>query len=99
MLPTNVGQVTPPKDWGESLVDVFSQLEEQFAWATGAPLRGVNCYQTDGGWLLVLKTFSTQRGALVAFYGGAKLADCVEQMHYDLFHNPGITWKTDKYAK
>jgi len=86
-------------DWGNSFEESLSQLEEQFAWATGAPLRGLNCYQTEGGWLLVVKTLSQQRGALVAFYGGATLAQCASQLHYDLYHNPGITWKQDKYAK
>lgn len=88
-----------PADWERSFVDSMAQLQQQFAWATGAPLRGMNAYATDGGWLLVVKTFSQQRGALVAFYGGESLATCAEQLTYDLYHNPGITWKQDKYAK
>lgn len=89
----------PPKDWDDTFVDGMAQLEEQFAWATNAPLRGFNAYKTDGGWLLVVKTLSLQRGALVSFYGSDTLAGCVEQLVYDLRHNPGITWKPDKYSK
>lgn len=88
-----------PADWGTSFVESLGQLEEQFAWATNAPLRGINAYRTEGGWLLVVKTASVQRGALVCFYGGETLAACAEQLHYDLFHNPGMTWKADRYAK
>lgn len=88
-----------PADWERSFVDAMAQLEEQFAWATNAPLRGLNAYKTEGGWLLVVKTSSLQRGALVSFYGGESLASCAEQLVYDLYHNPGITWKSDKYAK
>lgn len=87
------------ENWTEDLVSVFQQMEEQFAWATNAPLNGLNAYKTDGGWLLIVKTRSVQRGALVSFYGGATLGDCVEQLAYDLHHNPGVTWKADKYGK
>ena len=88
-----------PQDWTENFVRVMEELEQEFAWATTAPLKGLNLYQTDGGWLLVVKTLSTQRGALVAFYGGASPGDCASNLAYDLHHNPGITWKQDKYAK
>src|SRR3546814_9795593 len=60
-----------PKEWTESFVDVMGQLVQEFAWSTNAPLTGFNLYRTDGGWLLVIKTVSLQRGALVAFFGGA----------------------------
>lgn len=98
-LPSNLGQATAPNDWAQSFEEGMAQLEEQFSWATGAPLRGLNAYKTEGGWLLVVKTASVQRGALVSFYGGERLADCASQLIYDLYHNPGITWKVDKYAK
>jgi hypothetical protein len=86
-----------PDDWAKSFTDVMARLTEEFAWATNAPLTGLNCYQTEGGWLMVIKTRSVQRGALVAFYGGADLGACAEQVAYDMHHNPGITWKPDKY--
>lgn len=86
-------------DFEKTFPDAIATLTEEFAWGTGADLRGFNLYKTDGGWLLVLKTLSLQRGALVSFYGGATAVDCVEQLMYDLHHAPGITWKADKYAK
>lgn len=89
----------PPRDWTEDFERVFGELEDQFAWATTAPLQGMNMYKTEGGWLLVVKTKSASRGALVCFYGGATLGDCASQLAYDFHHNPGITWKPDKYAK
>jgi len=88
-----------PKEWTESFVDVMAQLTQEFAWSTNAPLQGLNLYRTEGGWLLVVKTLSLQRGALVAFYGGADPGSCAEQLAYDMHHNPGVTWKQDKYAK
>jgi len=88
-----------PKEWTESFVDVMAMMPEEFAFATNAPLIGLNLYKSEGGWLMVVKTRSVQRGALVSFYGGAKPGDCAEQLAYDLHHNPGITWKQDKYAK
>jgi hypothetical protein len=87
------------KDFEETFADVIGQLEQEFAWGTGAELRGFNLYKTEGGWLLVLKTLSQQRGRLVAFYGGATAVQCCEQLMYDLHHAPGVTWKQDKYAK
>jgi hypothetical protein len=88
-----------PNDWAKCMADSLTDLEQQFAWATNAPLKGFNCYKTEGGWLLVIKTASVQRGALVAFYGGATVGDCVDQLVYDMFHEPGIRWKGDKYPK
>lgn len=86
-----------PADWLDSFVDVMERLEEEFAYGSNAPLQGLNLYKTEGGWLMVVKTRSVQRGALVAFFGGADPGACAAQLAYDLHHNPGITWKPDKY--
>lgn len=88
---------------GKDFVDTFpatvATLQEEFAWGAGCELRGFNLYRTEGGWLLVVKTASVQRGALVAFYGAATASDACEALMYDLHHAPGITWKADKWAK
>lgn len=83
----------------EDLGDIWAGFEENFAWGTGAALQGFNAYRTEGGWMLVLKVNSVQRGALVAFYSAQTMADVMSNLMYDLNHNPGITWKKDKYAK
>lgn len=73
-------------------------LVEALAADSGAPINGVKFHRTEGGWLLVVKTTSASRGALVCFYGGQTIEDCFEQLIYDVYHKPGIKWKADKYA-
>jgi len=73
-------------------------LVEALAADTGAPINGMKIHRTEGGWLLVVKTVSKSRGALVCFYGGATIEDCYEQLLYDVYHQPGVKWRADKYA-
>lgn len=74
-------------------------IVEEVAYATGAPLRGLNFQRTDGGWLLVVKTLSHQRGALVAFFGGETPEDCLALFLSTANSQPGVNWKPDRYAK
>lgn len=81
----------------EALTAVMETLGEHFAYETGAPLMGFTCNKVDGGWLLIVRTKSVQRGRLVAFFGGATLADCWEHLWQVVNTNPGINWKPDKF--
>lgn len=71
--------------------------EQEFAYYTGAPLLGMNFTAGEGGWLLVIKTNSVQRGRLVAFFGGKTPADCLEGLLTAMNTMPGISWRPDKY--
>jgi len=88
-----------PKEWVESFPGQVQQLLEEFAYAVGGPLTGFNLHPGQEGWMLVIKTRSVQRGALVAFYAAYSPEACVANLLYDLHHSPGITWSSDKYAK
>lgn len=74
-------------------------LMEELCADSGAPVREVKWVAGSDGWLLVLKAVSRSRGALVCFYGGRTVEDCVEAVVYDLYHKPGLKWKKDRYAK
>lgn len=86
-----------PKSVQDYTVACMQGIVEEFAWHTNAPLRGLNFQKTDGGWLLVVKTYSVQRGALVAFCGGATPADALQNMWNQVNTREGLGWKEDKY--
>jgi hypothetical protein len=82
----------------QNVTAALSGIEQEIAYAYGFPLRGLNLHRTEGGWLLVIKTQSVQRGALVAFFGGRSIEDCVAAMFDQLNTKQGITWKPDRFA-
>jgi len=72
-------------------------IVEEVAWLTGAPLRGMNFKKREGDWLLVVKSYSAQRGGVVSFFSGSSPEDCLENFFYAGSHRPGVTWVEDLY--
>jgi len=72
-------------------------IVEEVAWLTGAPLRGMNFKKREEDWLLVVKSYSAQRGGVVSFFSGSSPEDCLENFFYAGSHRPGVTWVEDLY--
>jgi hypothetical protein len=84
--------------WEKAAGIYYEGIEQDFAWMAGCPFRGFTLKPMEGGWLLVIRTASVRRGALVAFYGGHTPRDCWEQFVTACKTKPGVNWKEDKYA-
>lgn len=85
------------KKWVDSGEEWFIGIPQEFSWYAGAPFEGMTLNRTEGGWLLVIRTRSVQRGRLVAFFGGRTPADCYGGLRAAMETKTGINWKKDKY--
>lgn len=93
------GSKGTPFDWMNSEAgNLLQRLYDEICILSGAPVTAVKFKKTEGGWLLVLNAVSQQRGALVCFYAGETVGDCVDALAYDLTHKPGVKWKPDRYG-
>lgn len=92
-------ETPPPYSWLASDSGDFLQgWYDDLVTLSSAPIHEVKLTAVEGGWLLMLKARSASRGALVCFYGGETVGDCVDKLHYDLTHRPGVRWKPDRFA-
>lgn len=98
IVENNVGKPVTPFSYFEALAGMADYLEQIFAWATGAPLHSFELKKRGDHWMLLVKTASVQRGALVAFFYGRDIGDCVWQLEAAWRTGKGIDWKPDKFA-
>lgn len=98
IVENNVGPGASPKQYFEALAGLADGLEQIFAYATGAPLHELKLKQRGDHWMLLVKTASVQRGALVAFFYGRTIGDCLWQLEAAYRTGKGIEWREDKFA-
>lgn len=73
--------------------------QEDFAWSTGQPLRGLNIKWKDDTVLLIVKTWDKRGNPIIAFIECDTLIQCYEYL-YEYLHkfNVPLKWKPDQYA-
>lgn len=82
------------KEAGETL----AAMMEIICADSGAPVSAFKLSRSEGGWLLMLKAVSQRRGALVCFFGGRTVEDCLDQLESALRTEPGVRWRPDRYG-